>query len=99
MEPRYYDPIKEEIEERTARINREMKSGDEQESYTPRRISFERKISSVPNTSFLQMLIAAVLGIVLIGWLYYGNQVFYALWAVVPVYLYFRFGKRTTRNK
>lgn len=63
-----------------------------------KRFSFERKTSSVPDTSFLQLLIAAVLGITVIGWLYYGNQVFYALWAVVPFYLYFRFRKKTGRK-
>ena len=95
--PRYYDPVKEELEERTRRIKREMEvenpetqaqktnSGD----YLPGRISFERRTGS-SNTSLLQLIIAATLGITVVGWLYYGNQVFYALWVVVPIYLFFR---------
>ena len=95
FEPRYYDPIKEEIEERTRQIKQEMEgaSGD----YVPGRISFDRKAQAVPNTSFLQLLIAAVLGTSVIGWLYYGNDVFYGLWLIVPVYVYFRF-KRTRKG-
>lgn len=92
IEPRYYDPIKEEIEERTRRIKEEMenkKSG----TYVPGRISFQRKTSSVPNASFLQLIIATVLGGTVVGWFYYGNDVFYALWLAVPVYLFFRLRK------
>lgn len=92
LAPRYYDPVKEEIEERTERIRREMKHHTSSE-FTPGKISFERKSASIPNASFLQMLIAAVLGSVVIGWLYIGNDVFYALWLIVPVYLFFRLRK------
>lgn len=98
MEPRYYDPIKEEIEERTARIRQEMKAGEGHPDHVPGRISFERKTASIPNSSFLQLLIAAVLGTTVIGWLYFGNQIFYSLWLAVPVYLYFRLRKKNPRR-
>ncbi|MEQ8241364.1 MAG: hypothetical protein RIA69_19270 [Cyclobacteriaceae bacterium] len=88
IEPRYYDPIKEEIEERTARIAREMKG--ENMTYVPSRISFERKVTSGSSAGFLQMAIAALLGLTVVGWLYYGNAVFYLLWLAAPVYLYIR---------
>jgi hypothetical protein len=101
FEPRYYDPIKEEIEERTEKIKRELElesRGESQEdSYMPGRISFERKTQSVPNTSFLQLIIAAALGLTVIGWLYYGNEFFYVYWLAVPVYLYFRFRNKVRR--
>ncbi len=89
IEPRYYDPVKEEIKERTRRIKLELE-GKSKGGQTPGKITFQRKTESIPNASFLQMLIAAVLGVSVIGWLYYGNDVFYALWLIVPVYLYFR---------
>ncbi|WP_421873651.1 hypothetical protein [Marinoscillum sp.] len=92
MEPRYYDPIKEEIEERTERIKREI-SGEYSGEYTGARISFDRKTRKTANTSMLQLLIAAILGSGVVGWLYFGNEVFYALWLGVPAYLYFRFRK------
>ena len=98
VEPRYYDPIKEEIEERTRRIKEEMTGQARDGQYTRSRIVFERKTQSVPSASFLQLLIAAALGLGLIGWLYYGNDVLYALWLAVPVYLYYRFRKPASRQ-
>ena len=95
IDPRYYDPIKEEIEERTSAIKREME-GEANES-TPGRISFARKTSAVPQTSFIQMGIAALLGGGVVGWLYFGNQILNILWVFVPIYLYFRF-KKTKRS-
>lgn len=92
MEPRYYDPVKEQIKERTEYIKRELEGGTSGDQGSGR-ISFTRKATPVPNTSFLQMLIAAILGLAVVGWLYYGNDVFYALWLIVPVYLYIRFKK------
>ncbi len=68
-------------------------------NYTSGRIKFERKAQSVPNSSFLQMIIAAVLGLGVIGWLFYGNDVLYALWLAVPVYLYFRFKNRIPKGR
>ena len=86
--PRYYDPIKEEIEQRTARIAREMEGEDM--TYVPSKILFERKVTSGANAGFLQMAIAALLGLLVVGWLYHGNTVFYLFWLAVPVYLYVR---------
>lgn len=95
--PRYYDPVKEEITERTERIKREMKG--EHSDYAPGRIKFERKTQAVPSSSFLQMIIAAVLGLSVVGWLFYGNDIFYALWLAVPVYLYFRLKNRFSKDR
>ncbi|XOV92850.1 MAG: hypothetical protein ACFHWX_21950 [Bacteroidota bacterium] len=93
IQPRYYDPVKEEIKERTERIKREIESG-ERSDYFPGRISFDRKNRTTPNASFLQLVIAAILGSLLIGWFYYGNDVFYVLWLTVPIYIYFRFVRK-----
>lgn len=92
ISPRYYDPVKEEIAERTKRIEMELK-GKTSEAFKPGKITFERRTQSVPNTSFLQLAIAAGLGLLLVGWLFYGNQILYLGWLAVPVYLYFRFRK------
>lgn len=99
IEPRYYDPIKEEIEDRTRRIKEEMKGNPSVGAKSGNRINFERKTASVPDTSFLQLIIAAVLGIMVVGWLFYGNQIFYVLWGVVPFYLYFRFKRKSGSKK
>lgn len=95
--PRYYDPIKEEIAERTARIEREL-SGKNTEGYNPGRLTFDRKTSSVPNASLMQLSIAAGLGALVVGWLYYGDKILYIGWLAVPVYLYYRFKKLRKSN-
>ncbi len=94
IEPRYYDPVKEQIKERTEFIKRQMEGGNPEE-FELSRISFDRKTNAVPQSSMLQMLIAAILGLLVVGWLYFGNQALYVLWLGVPVYLYFRFRHKT----
>ncbi len=90
IKPRYYDPVKEEIKERTERIKQELE-GKETSDYKPANISFRRKTRSAPMTSMLQLLIAAVLGMLILGWLQFGNEIFYyMLWIIVPGYLLFR---------
>lgn len=97
FEPRYYDPIKEEIAERTERIRQELAGKDL--GYVPSRIVFERKQRAGLNTSYLQLAIAVAIGVSVVGWIYYGNIVLYALWLFVPYYLFFRFRNRFTKQK
>ncbi|WP_424962384.1 hypothetical protein [Ekhidna sp.] len=90
IQPRYYDPVKEEIKERTERIKEEME-GKETGDYRSTKISFKRKTKSAPMTSMLQLGIAALLGVMVLGWLQFGNEIFYYLmWVAVPIYLLYR---------
>lgn len=90
IKPRYYDPVKEEIKERTERIKEQME-GKEGGNYQPSKINFKRKTKSAPATSMLQLGIASLLGLMVLGWLQFGNEVFYyLLWIIVPVYLIYR---------
>lgn len=90
IKPRYYDPIKEEIQERTERIKKELE-GKDSGDYQPAQISFRRKTKSAPATSMIQLAIAAVLGLMIMGWLQFGNDVFYyLLWILIPGYLLYR---------
>lgn len=90
IQPRYYDPVKEEIRERTERIKEEM-DGKGASDLRASKISFKRKTQSAPLTSMIQLGIAAFLGLGVLGWLQFGNAVFYyALWILVPIYLIYR---------
>lgn len=91
IEPRYYDPIKEEVEERTSRINYEMKNGPGE--YHPGRISFSKRSAPMPSTNVLQLAIAAILALLVVGWLYWGNDVAYVFVIGIPIYFFFRFRK------
>ena len=97
IKPRYYDPVKEEIQERTERIKEEMEGG-ESEGYRSSKINFKRKTTSAPTTSMIQLGIAALLGALVLGWLQFGGEVFYyMLWLLLPIYLIYRL--KTIRRK
>ncbi|WP_370090287.1 hypothetical protein [Ekhidna sp.] len=90
IQPRYYDPVKEEIKERTERIKEQME-GKETGEYRATKINFKRKAKSAPATSMIQLGIAALLGLMVLGWLQFGNEVFYyLLWIMLPIYLIYR---------
>ncbi|NQZ77424.1 MAG: hypothetical protein HRT61_15185 [Ekhidna sp.] len=90
IQPRYYDPVKEEIQERTDRIQGEL-DGKGAGTYQPSKISFKRKAKSAPATSMIQLGIAALLGLMVLGWLQFGNEIFYyILWVIVPAYFIYR---------
>lgn len=90
IQPRYYDPVKEEIKERTQRIKEKME-GKADAPYQSSKITFKRKTKSAPLTSMIQLGIAALLGLMVLGWLQFGNEVFYyVLWIIVPIYLIYR---------
>ena len=90
IQPRYYDPIKEQIAERTEKIKREM-AGEAKTD--PSRISFQRRADKLPSASFLQLIIAATLCLLVVGWLNFGNDIVYALFVILPAYLFLRLRK------
>ncbi|MEO9966675.1 MAG: hypothetical protein ABJF11_12840 [Reichenbachiella sp.] len=90
-EPRYYDPIKEEIEGklRAARANQ---GSDNQNSYDTSSISaaFSKRQRKSSHASVVQLLFAAAMIGTAIGWYFYGNDIFYVYLALSPIYFYFR---------
>ena len=93
IEPRYYDPIKEEMEQRIARIKSEIRAGNGESlsdgyqgslrgAFTSKRGVRGKKT----HTTFLQTLIF----VLLVGffWAYYefGNAAFYGFILLLPVY-------------
>ena len=100
FEPRYYDPIKEDIEERTSRIEQEIRQLDTESS--SRRISFEgaftRRATQARNASVLQLAIVVLLFILIFGYIYYGNAILYIGLLAIPIYIFFRL-RRFTSNR
>ncbi len=90
IKPRYYDPIKEEIKERTERLRQPIE-GNRGTDLPSGQIRLKRKVKSAPATSMLQLLIATILGAMVLGWLQFGQDFFYyVLWITVPSYLFYR---------
>jgi len=89
-EPRYYDPIKEDIKNRTARIAAELKlerSGDHHENIRAAFKAVEKKERSI---SFMQLLIMVLLLGTVFGWIYYGNVALYVFLILFPLYILLR---------
>ena len=95
--PRYYDPIKEEIEERTSRIRREMmiEEGDdgiEGNFYDSRLVgSFRQNRSKVKRSAnMMQMVIILLMVGGLVGFWFFGNIALYAFVLISSVLLYLK---------
>jgi hypothetical protein len=94
IKPRYYDPVKEFVEQRKALAKGEMERMDG-DINSVSRVRFERKKSSVGlSTSLLQLIITLVLASLIVGWLYFGNYVLYVSLGLIPLYFYFKFRKK-----
>lgn len=96
LEPRYYDPIKEELKEREARIRRRAEADErtiaEDELY---RSSIEgsfvrRRSSSNSSTSFTQLIIMFLLAGLIFGFLYFGEIALYIVVIISSVLLYLK---------
>ena len=95
FDPRYYDPVKEDIENRIALIKSEMEEGEVSEYKPNLSGAFKRNHSTPIATApgFLQLIIFLMLMGSFIGWIFYGNLIFYVLAAFIPVYLFLRLRK------
>lgn len=95
---RYYDPVKEEMKERTERIKAELKrdNGEINEEYDASsriRGSFKerRPVNMNRQSNILQSIILLLLVGIVLGYLEFGNNALYIALFIFPVYFYFRF--------
>lgn len=93
-EPRYYDPVKEEIREKLRAAKMELNEGYKSTHGSSISAAFQRRQRKSGQSSILQLVIAIVLLGTFIGWLFYGNDVFYFAILLTPVYFYFRLKKK-----
>lgn len=104
--PRYYDPQKEEREEREKRIRAELNLAKEEtahaagDDYRSRiKGSFHKarkrgKPSSETSAVLLRLIVLLAITIMLIAYLTWGTVAIYGLLLLVPVWFYFRFLKK-----
>ena len=96
MEPRYYDQVKEDLEQRTSRIKRELKlerrqgtTGSVEHSRINGAFSRRSRHGS-GNTGYLRFFIIVYLFSGFVGYLYLGNIALYLMLSVIPVYYILR---------
>ena len=95
-EPRFYDPIKEEIEERTERIRREMEA--EASISSEQRAKFkaewqqvhQRRESEVKSSNVSQLIFVLLFIITSVGYIFYGNNALYLGLILIPAYIFLR---------
>ena len=101
--PRFYDPKKEEMEERESRIKSELeRERGITEDLTRHRSriagSFQAarkrsKASSEPNAAVLRSVILICLVLFLMAFITWGKVALYGLFILIPVYFYLKFKK------
>ncbi len=89
FQPRYYDPIKEEIEERTSRISKEIGDSDE---YFREHISsaFRRRARTEKTSGIMQFILIISFVVIFFGYIYFGNQIFYLFLVLIPLYIWMK---------
>ena len=99
LTPRYYDPVKEEMDARIAQIKAEMegekKDGEIDEDFrktSHMRISgsFERRAVRRGPINIMQMVILALLIGLIAGYWYFGNLGLYVIITISSVLLYLK---------
>lgn len=100
VEPRYYDPIKEDIEERTSRIKKELEADKNPNAPSDYRDhlhqTFSKRETRERGTTMLQLVIVLILLVAFFGYIIYGNDALYfVLGASTLIYLYFRFNRKS----
>ena len=89
-EPRHYDPIKEDIDERRKRIKRRIDVDKKNGTFSPgERLegAFARRVPHDSEAPFLRLIIGVILFSGVVGFLYFGNIAIYLTTAVVLGYL------------
>ncbi|NJN27240.1 MAG: hypothetical protein HC819_15285 [Cyclobacteriaceae bacterium] len=90
FEPRYYDPVKEDIRNRTQRIKEELKVTSAHAHRAHIKSAFDRRERRQKSSDFMQLLLIVILLGAFGGWIIYGNVVLYIFMLVFPLYLYLR---------
>lgn len=93
IEPRYYDPVKEEMEQREAAIKQELSSDNESdiEGRKSRIVGgFRRNSSSKGSATFMQLIIMVMLSFLIFGYIYLGNIALYVFALVASLLLYLK---------
>ncbi len=95
-EPIYYDPIREDLDRREKEIKRSLETDPDAKPEYSTNISFSRKTrkASYASASLIQIIVIVMLLLTIVGWLQFGNQVFYGYTIFIPVYLYFRLKRK-----
>lgn len=104
FEPRYYDPVKEEIDMRTEDIRREMEAQRREGADDRARFKAEmeqvlrRREAQDRNSTLMQVVFVLLFISIFAGYFFYGNNVIYGALILLPIYILYR-SKAFVRKK
>jgi len=90
FEPRYYDPVKEDIQNRTERIKGQLKHTSDRSYREQIKSAYATRERREKSTNLMQLLLILILLGTFFGWIFYGNAVLYAFVVVFPIYIFLR---------
>jgi hypothetical protein len=90
FEPRYYDPVKEDIQNRTQRIKQELKITSTNDHREQLKSAFNHRARREKSSDIMQVFLIILLLGTFVGWMIYGNVALYAFALAFPLFLYFR---------
>ncbi|MFQ3212824.1 MAG: hypothetical protein ACJAT1_000199 [Marivirga sp.] len=90
IQPRHYDPVKEDIENRTARIKQELRLAREGKEVESIRDAFKTRRNSNKSADLFQLLMIVIIAVSVGGYIFWGANVYFALLLLVPLYIILR---------
>lgn len=90
FEPRYYDPVKEDIQNRTERIKGELNITSFKSHREHIKSAFSKRAKRDKTSDFMQLLLIIIMLGTFGGWLIYGTVVLYISLVVFPIYIFIR---------
>lgn len=104
-EPRYYDPVKDEITERTQRIQSDMEfeqrmqaSGTREEFRRHLDDAFKRRLQNERSTNIMQVVLVLLMVCIFVGYLFFGNVALYPSLLILAGYIVWRIRTERKRN-
>ncbi len=90
FEPRYYDSVREDIQNRTERIKHELKITSASDHREHIKSAFNNRAKRQKSSDLMQVLLIILMLGAVGGWLVFGNVVLYICAIVFPLYFFFR---------
>jgi hypothetical protein len=93
-EPRYYDPVKEEIRLRTKEIQHQLTEDSSLKYRTNISRAFNRKTRKTYHSNMMQSGFVLLFVATMAGYIYFGPYVLYGLLILIPFYIFLKLRRR-----
>ena len=91
--PLYYDPVKDELEEKESKFRRELSEDGKRIPHEKISEAYRRRSRVERKGDTRQILFILAFTIIIFGYIYVGNYVFYLLLVLIPLYIWMRLRK------